>query len=384
MARSDLLNRGWLPWLALLALFLAAPLRAQEMSLGINAMWGSGAPEELRERMRKARSLGVTQVRIDWEWRLAEAVRGRYDWTRLDALARVAGEEGVELLPIVHYAPDWALVDETKAADVYELAPRADAYADYGRFLRACIERYGVAGAAKLGIRPIRYWQVWNEPNVKQFWGPKPNAEAFVQLMQAVDKAVGDLRGKDVQLVHAGISRVDIEYFWQLWEADKAYASHFDILAVHPYLFDMRDGVRDPAAMDGDELIAGAMGFVGSRKDPAYLGKVFNLQLFMTLRGFPGKPIWITEEGYVVSRHKLGVTEDEQARRLGETIAFVRQHLTDAPYGEGKRALAANVQRLYWFSLEDYPSPDGLGDFGLYRADGSQRPAADAFRQLVR
>ena len=62
----------------------------------------------------------------------------------------------------------------------------------------------------------------------------------------------------------------------------------------------------------------------------------------------------------------------------------MRKRLADQPYGQGTRALAANVQRLYWFSLEDYPSPEGLGSFGVYRPDGTLRPAGEALRHLAR
>ncbi|WP_178114405.1 MULTISPECIES: beta-galactosidase [unclassified Pseudomonas] len=382
MAPSD--RSGWRQCLVLIVLLgamLAQLAQAAAPVLGINAMWGSGDPEQLRERFKKAKSLGVTHVRIDWEWRLAEPQRGTYQWDKLDNLVRVASEEGIELLPIVHYAPTWALVDKTKAGDVFELAPSEDAYQDFGRFVSACIERYGPGGNAPQGLKPIGYWQIWNEPNVKQFWGPEPDADAFVAMMQVVNKETERLRDR-VKIVHAGISRADIEYLWELWDNDKDYGRTFDILAVHPYVFDMKEGVREPDAMDKDESKPAAMGFIGSTDDPAFLGKVFNLQLFMNLKGAKDKPIWITEEGYVVADHKLGVTEAEQARRMVATLDYINQHLTQVPFGEGNQALPANVQRVYWFSLEDYPSPDGLGNFGLFRADGSERPAAEIFRHL--
>lgn len=365
----------------LLCLLLVIPvLHAEPLAIGINAMWGPGDEPTLRQRFQKARSLGVTQVRLDWEWRRVEAVRGRYDWHILDTLVRVAHEEGVEILPIVHYAPNWALRSEKKPAEVYEMAPREEAFADYARFLKACIQRYGPGGDMGIAFTPIIYWQVWNEPNIKNFWGPKPDAPAFARLMRLVERETRELRPA-VKLVHAGLSKSDLIFFWQLWEADPQYGDTFDIMAVHPYLFDWWDGIREPDEMDGDEAEYAALGVVGSHDDPGYLGKVFNLQVMMTLKGHPGKPIWITEMGYFVADNRLGVTDEEQARRLRDTVEFVDRRLTDKPFGVGVRGeLAANVQRLYWFSLEDYPSPDGFGTFGVFRSNGSPRPSADALR----
>lgn len=379
----------WRPWLrglaatCLLALVAACGLHAEPLRLGINLLWVPGDEATLRERFRKARALGIEDVRIDWEWRQVEGQRGTYVWDKLDTLVRVAHEEHVELLPIVHYAPPWAQRNDRKPDDVYEIAPRDDAFADYANFLLASIRRYGPGGNAPVAFSPMRYWQVWNEPNQRQFWGPKPDPAAFTRLMKQVQTTLAGVRDK-VRIVHAGLSKSDVEFMWQLWDANPRHGDTFDIMAVHPYVFDWNDGIRASEAMDRDDSDAGKMGFVGSVKDAGFLGKVFNLQLFMTLRGAKGKPIWITEMGYFVARHRLGVTEAEQAERLTRTVDFVRRRLTDQPYGEGKRALPAGVQRLYWFSLEDYPSPEGLGSFGVYRPDGTLRPAADALRRQLR
>ena len=378
MNKSFLLNTARC---GLLLLCLLLPqVQAGPLSIGINALWMPGDEASLRARFQKARSLGVKEVRLDWEWRQVEGTRGRYDWTKLDTLVRVAHEEGIGLFPIVHYAPAWALRPERKPDDVYQIAPKDAAFGDYARFLKASILRYGPKGNAPVAFNPIRNWQVWNEPNIKQFWGPEPDAPAFVKLMRAVHEETAGLRDR-VKLVHAGLSKSDLIYFWQLWEADPKYGETFDIMAVHPYLFHWWDGIREPEDMDGDDPEYAALGVVGSHDDPGYLGKIFNLQLMMTLKGYPGKPIWITEIGYFVADHRLGVSDKELKRRLGKTLDFIKQRLTTQPYGKGVRGdLAANVQRIYWFALEDYPSPEGLGSFGLFRADGSRRPAAELFR----
>lgn len=372
--------------LVLLVLMTAAALQcvaAEPLRMGINLLWIPGDAATLRERFRKTRALGITEVRLDWEWRQAESRRGSYDWSKFDLLVRTAREEGVDLLPIVHYAPAWALRTERKPDDVYELAPRDDAFADYANFLLASIQRYGPKGNAPGPFVPIVHWEVWNEPNIRQFWGPKPDPAAFARLMQVVQKTLAPVRST-IRIVHAGLAKADVEFMWSLWDANPRHGDSFDILSVHPYVFDWSDGVRAPDAMDRDESKPAEMGFVGSVKDAGYLGKVFNLQLFMTLRGAAGKPIWITEMGYFVAKHRLGLTEQEQGQRLVATVDFVRKRLADQPYGSGKRALAANVQRLYWFALEDYPSPDGLGSFGVYRPDGALRPAGEALRALTR
>jgi polysaccharide biosynthesis protein PslG len=360
------------------------PVRAElSPQLGINALWIPGDAQSLRERFRKVRALGMRDVRLDWEWRQVEARKGEYRWDALDTLVKTAHEEGVTLLPIVHYAPAWAIRSERKPSDVYQMAPREEAFADFGKFMLESIRRYGPGGISPVPFNPIKYWQVWNEPNLRQFWGPSPDPAAFTRLMKQTQTSLLPVRSK-IQIVHAGISKVDLEFMWQAWEANPRHGDTFDILAVHPYLYDGKDGIREPEAIDADEEKTAAMGFVGSVKDTGYMSKIFNMQLFMTLRGAVGKPIWITEMGYFVAKHRLGVDEQGQALRLTRTLDFIRRKLTDKHYGPPPRALAANVQRVYWFSLEDYPSPEGLGTFGVYRPDGKLRPAGEALSKYLK
>lgn len=360
----------------------AQPPNGVDDFFGINMLWPPGDAATLRERFQKVRGLGVQAVRIDWEWRLVEPEQGRYDWTELDRLVKVAHEEGVRLLPIVHYAPDWAVRPEPKADTVYQNAPREDAFLDFARFLRASIERYGPEGSANFPFTPITHWQVWNEPNLAEFWGPEPDPEAFTQMMIQVSTELVSMRDR-IQLVHAGLAKSDLIFMWQLWDLNPYHGDTFDILAVHPYVFDAQDGVRLPSDMDADDPEFAALGFIGSVSDPGYLGKVFNLRLFLELRGVEDTPIWITEMGYFVGDHSLGLSEQKQAQRLHKTLTFIKERLTTEPYGDDLRALPVNVERVFWFSLEDYPSPDGLGTFGLYRPNGSERPAAGVYRDFV-
>lgn len=357
----------------------AAAADAGALVLGINTLWGPGDADTLRARFRKVRTLGIREVRLDWEWRQAEADKGRYQWKAFDTLVQAAQAEGVNLLPIVHYAPAWALVSGRKPADLYEMAPDEDFYADYARFLLACVQRYGPGGNAPVPFTPIRHWQVWNEPNLKQFWGPRPKAKDYARLLKITAETVAPVRDR-IQLVHAGLSKSDIEFMWHLWDAEPKHGDRFDVMAVHSYVYDGKDGVRNPEALDEDEKDTAPMGFIGNPRDGGHLAKVFNLQMFMHLRGARGKPIWITEMGYFVANHPLGLTEAQQGERLRRTLDFIQKRLTRTPYGSSPRNLPTGVERVYWFSLEDYPSPEGLGTFGVFRPDGTLRPAGVALR----
>lgn len=369
------------------ALALASGARPAQAALGptflgINTLWPPGDETSLRDRFTRARALGLIEVRTDWEWRLGEPRPGEFDWRAFDRLVRIAHETGVSVLPIVHYAPEWALPQTAKGAGISELAPTDAGFDAFGGFLARCVERYGPGGNAPIPFEPIIHWQIWNEPNNKDFWGPEPQPERFVRMMRRVTAALAPYRDR-IRIVHAGLSKADLTFLWQLWEVDRNYGETFDIMAVHPYIFDWWAGVRSPDAIDPDSGPEAALGFIGDKSKPNYLAKVFNLQLFMTLRGVPQRPIWITEMGFFVSRSRYGVSEQRQATLLADTMDFIKRRLTDTPFGQGNRALPANVQRVYWFALDDYPMPDDYGNFGLYRADRTPRASAETLRRLI-
>jgi hypothetical protein len=72
--------------------------------------------------------------------------------------------------------------------------------------------------------------------------------------------------------------------------------------------------------------------------------------------------------GMWAGKKPLGVTEAQQAEFLGQAY----------------RCLAADpiVGVALWFGMQDIPGSAHAGGFGLYRADGSAKPSAAAFRAL--
>jgi polysaccharide biosynthesis protein PslG len=344
------------------------------LMLGVNMLF-KGTPEEIEARFTRMKSLGITEARLDWEWRAVEKTKGEYDWSALDALVKLADKHNVTLFPIVHYAPDWALPDRKKPEGIFEMAPREDAFADYAKFLAASIDRYG---------SKIKNWQVWNEPNNKDFWGPEPDPEAFVKLMTAVDAGLGKERRGKVRLVHAGLSKADVSYMWQLWDRDKDYGRLFDVMAIHPYFFNPRGGVREVEAVDGDDKAAAPMGFIGSTTDGGFLPKVFNIAQFMKLKGSP-KPIWITEIGFMAgNKNDWAISEDKEEKLASATLKYIDEKLTSRAFGEGIKGTAPGVERVYWFALDDYAFPQDMGNFGLFRLDGSKRPHARVVEDYIR
>ena len=131
---------------------------------------------------------GARSVRVAFEWPRGQPFG--VDFAAYDALVRAAAREDVGLLPVVYATPAWARADPGDPA-----SPPRDPQ-DYARFLAALVGRYGPQGSfwdehPEVPRRPIRAWQLWNEPNLSGFWSQQPFAPGYVRLLRA---ARADLR----------------------------------------------------------------------------------------------------------------------------------------------------------------------------------------------
>ena len=345
-----------------------------KFDLGMNFLWDKGATSKLESSFQRMQKLGIKSARTDFEWRSVEATKGRYYWNNVDNLVQLASKYDIELLPIVHYAPKWALPNVKKPEGVYELALIEDSYDDYSRFLNAAIDRYGPDGSAPFAYKAITHWQVWNEPNTKEFWYTKPgflqswsmqkSAKKFVELMHSVSDNLGDRRDK-VKIVHAGLSKSDITYMWHLWNNDPSYGNTFDIMAIHSYFFSPKGGVRGVMSLDDNDPEYEKLGFIGSKDDHGYLRKVFNVKHFLDLKKSP-KPLWVTEIGFMAGNSEP-TYQNPWIVKENEAVSLTKGTLD---YFQNNHD-SIGVDRVYWFMLDDFNFPYGTGNFGVYRNDGS-------------
>ena len=149
----------------------------------------AAAPLVTQEFGRMASS-GVESVRTNFFWSKGQPSPGVTDFSRTDALVNEAATHGLSLLPVVTAAPRWARQYPSKTGS----PPKR--VADYTAYLEALVERYGPKGtfwteAADVPKRPIREWQIWNEPELPYQWhrpankGFKSVAPAYGALLRA-------------------------------------------------------------------------------------------------------------------------------------------------------------------------------------------------------
>ncbi len=364
MRRAPIVVTVWL-----LALAVAAPSAAAERKVppGFHGVgydrevaW---APAQVQAAMwREMARTGVESARVLFDWSEAQpqaVVAPSFHET--DPLVANAAARGIELLPVVIYAPPWAREVPSRK----ESAPRD--LAAYAAYLRVLVERYGPAGTfwaehPELPARPIRAWQVWNEPDMEYQWTPQEDwHRKYGALVRVADGVLADADPR-ARLVLAGLTNFSWRELRTLYERG-GVRGHFDVAALNAYTRDPRNLV---------EIVR------RGRK-------------VMDARGDRRKPIRVTEFGASASRDRLKVRRDQD--HLQTTDRKLAKLVLSA-YG----ALAANrrklrIERAYWYtwaSSYQVRGSAGIFDFtGLVayeeNASGwSPRQALGAYRKSAR
>jgi polysaccharide biosynthesis protein PslG len=298
-----------------------------------------------RVRLNRMSTLGATVVRIDLNWPWIEKQPGRYDWTLYDAFA--AELEKLRLRPLfilnrpnpLYGTPYDAVVDgkRDRGAAAPSTPPQIAAFA---RWAAAAAERYQ-------HLNPI--WELWNEPDQEGFWPPKPAPANYVLLAREACVAI---KQRVPNAFVAGPAAAQMPTVWRprkpLIQAllnDNELLTCLDAISLHTHRF-----TQAPETVSRDYAV------------------LRDNYLAVWPAGIPKKPIIDSEWGDSVYRR--GISEDTQA------LWLPRMFLTN---------LMEQVRLTNWYCLMDVGTDDGeIEDrFGLLRADGTTRPAFQAYKIMA-
>jgi len=299
-------------------------------------------------------SSGVETARVVFSWAAAQpTATGPIDFSRTDALVAGASEHGIDLLPVVLYAPPWARMDPS----LFNSPPANTA--DYTAFLRALVARYGPRGSfwgehPELPSRPLRTWQVWNEPQLRFQWNAPGYAAGYGALLRASYQALKQA-DPGCTVVLAGATNLSWQVIGQLYKRGHIHR-FFDVAAVHPYT-----------------------------ATPAHVLRIVQLVRGVLRRNHDARiPIWVTELGFPASKGRsrskntLQTTAAGASRRLLATYDLLARH---------RRDRSALVSRVYWYTWASSYRGDIFNFTGLWRyASGRFRaqPQLRAYKRSAR
>lgn len=341
---------------ALLAAAVVVPAPAASFE---KAIWGPVRTPQGTSAFGVYRRLGVDtfQIQLVWaqvaRWRPAAPTDPRdraYRWpAELRDAIRTARRNGIRVAVMVKGTPSWA-----NGGNPVNTPPTDDA--DLAHFFTAAVRHYP----------SVRRWMVWGEPSRLANWNPIPvhapdAPRRYATLLEASYRAIkaADPRA----IVIGGMTFTAGEVFpaeWTRymrlpngrpphmdWWGHNPFSRRKPDLAQAPYFPDLRD-LSDIDTL-ADE-IAAAYRPAGLRVPRLWLSE-FNISSDRDNRSFD-----------------FHVTRREQASWVTDAYAIARRQ---------------NVAGLGWYGLFDELAsvPNGT-TYGLLQADGTPKPAFDAYRRV--
>jgi hypothetical protein len=230
----------------------------------------------------------------------------------------------------------------------------------YGQFLAALIGRYGPRGSfwgqhPELPRRPIRMWEVWNEPNLGFFWTTRPWAPSYVKLLRVAHSAIKKA-DRGARVVLAALPNFSWRLLNNIYRVRGA-RQLFDVVDVHAY-------TKKPAG------VIQILGFVRTS---------------MKRGGDAKKPLIAGEVGWPSSLHQtrrlfdFETTEAGQANRLRALLPLL---------AASRRALG--LRSFYWYTWmgDEYQGAPPFNFSGLLLSSQNgqvrAKPALGAFGQATR
>jgi polysaccharide biosynthesis protein PslG len=317
----------------------------------------------------RAAGLGYTREAIAW-YRV-EPTRGNFTWTETDRWVGEAARQGLRVVAILHQPPQWA----TGSTDRQVAPVEGQPLADYARYVRAVVERYGSTGSfwsqnPLIPKVPITHWNIWNEPYMTFSWHNGgahafPDPAGYARMFRAAvveGRRAGDPAARFMAETEVEAGTTDWSnpryYLSKMFEAVPDLAQYMDIASIHPYVG--TNPARPPSQCATETSdIANRFNFC----------RIKTIRSILNRHGATETRMWITEMGYSTcpSCTKWKVSEETQAFYVREVFRLLREsRLVDG--------------MIWWVYKTGESDPTHAEDWmGLVRADGSAKPAWNAF-----
>ena len=285
------------------------------------------SPSSLKEMDRAARlgrEAGVKWSREEFNWGRIEVQQGKYDWSFYDNMVATAKRHGISIYGLLAYWSPWTQPYTPEGID------------DYCRFASAAVLRYR---------DDIQHWEVYNEPNIFFWQGPR---DMYADLLKKAYAAIKSAN-PDAKVLGCSTAGIDVKFIERTMEL----GGPFDILTIHPYR----------RRLDDLELIQQLQQVAQVAKSPD--GTI--------------RPVWITEMGWATHAWHNGAEAGFSVTTQREQAQLIARAYIDA--------LASGVvTNMSWYDFRN----DGVDPFnfehnlGIVTRDFRLKPAYRAYATVTR
>lgn len=301
--------------------------KATPICLDAGMSW-SYAPDEKRLDIAcylcELAGIGLLRDRL-W-WGEAESEEGKFNWGRYALSASTQALHNIIVYQIFHDCPAWASIELKGGKKTYNQPPRDPIYVY--RMVNRLVKDLG---------KYVRYFEVWNEPNIGFFNGRPEDYSAILKAAYLGAKDADPLFG----ILIGSAAGTPGEFYERVYEND--VGGYFDIYNQHWY--------GSP-----EELFN-------------FLPNVVTAQL--RKYRLDNKPIWMTEMGMRAFPDENGdfkKVERQQASYLVRAYAS---------------AFANGISRFFYFYLCEFLE-GSVSLWGIVRSDLTPKPTYIALANMIR
>ncbi|MDR2469214.1 MAG: hypothetical protein LBD27_01875, partial [Tannerella sp.] len=170
---------------------------------------GGGENNTMINRLDVVANMGARWNRTDFSWSNIERPQGEWHFEMHDRIVNRLLEQQIQPEGILLYDVPWA----------HPAHKHLDAWLTY-------VEKTVTHFKDR-----VRYWEVWNEPNLNQFW-ENPNGADYAHLLKATYAKIKEI-DPELTVLYAGTSGIPLAFIEKSFQAGAA--GSFDAMAFHPY-----------------------------------------------------------------------------------------------------------------------------------------------------
>jgi hypothetical protein len=259
-------------------------------------------------------------------WPALEPEKGKWNFTTLDKYVAMADEHHVEILLTLGLTPPWASArPEEKSGYSPGNAAEPKNISDWQDFVRTVATRYKGR---------VHYYEIWNEPNFKQYYTGTP--EEMVTLVAEASKILREVDPWNRVVSPSASTRSGLPWLEQFLQ--QGGAKYVNIIGYHFYV-----APNPPETM---------------------IDTVAQVRVFMEKYGIPHMPLWDSETGWAIANRfsEVQIGNSGMGRVLSESEA-------EAYVARAYILLwASGVDRFYYYSWDS-------GVMGLTEKDATTTKA---------
>lgn len=268
-------------------------------------------------------------------WPNLEPQKSHWDFSRLDQYVSAAQSQGVEVLLPLGLSPAWASARPTEPS-AYGPGNAAEPanISDWQDYVRQVATRYKAR---------IRAYEIWNEPNLPDFFSGKPET-----MMRLTREAYKILKEVDDTVMVVSPSATASGLAWLDRYLKLGGGQYTDVIGFHFY--------------------------VTPKRPEAMIDLARRVKALMTANQVTDKPLWDTEAGWFIENRltkvKPGKGDFNRVLSLNEASAYVaRCYVINWALG---------ISRFYFYSWDSEVG-------GLTEEDGKTlKPPAKAYAEVER